>query len=119
MGTSPRSSSPPPWSPRRATDGDSVPRSADSARIGLMRLGIAHHFGWAVAVTASADHRVVDRRRLKLIEPGIPVAPIHHEGKPLDDVAAAALVAVVRASAVRAASASLDQLANALPEPIV
>jgi hypothetical protein len=84
-----------------------------------MRLGIAHHFGWAVAVTASADHRVVDRRRLELIEPGVPVAPIHHEGKPLDDAAAAALVAVVRASAVRAASASLDQLADALPEPIM
>ena len=58
-----------------------------------MRLGIAHHFGWAVAVTASADHEVVDRRRIELIEPGMPTAPIHHEGKPLDDAAAAALVA--------------------------
>ena len=84
-----------------------------------MRLGIAHHFGWAVAVTASADHRVVDRRRIELIEPGMPAAPIHHEGKPLDDAAAAALVARVRASAVRAASASLDRLAAALPGPIV
>jgi hypothetical protein len=84
-----------------------------------MRLGIAHHFGWAVAVTASADHRVVDRRRIELIEPGMATAPIHHEGKPLDDADAAALVAKVRASAVRAASASLDQLAAALPEPIV
>jgi hypothetical protein len=84
-----------------------------------MRLGIAHHLGWAVAVTASADHQVVDRRRIELIEPGMPAAPIEHEGKPLDDAAAAALVAKVRASAVRAASASLDQLAAALPEPIV
>jgi hypothetical protein len=84
-----------------------------------VRLGIAHHFGWAVAVTASADHRVVDRRRIELIEPGMATAPIHHEGKLLDDAAAAALVARVRASAVRAASASLDQLAAALPEPIV
>jgi hypothetical protein len=25
-----------------------------------MRVGIAHHLGWAVAVTAAADHRVVD-----------------------------------------------------------
>ena len=50
-----------------------------------MRLGIAHHLGWAVAVTASADHKVVDRRRIELIEPGMPTAPIHHEGKPLDD----------------------------------
>ena len=30
-----------------------------------MRLGIADHFGWAIAVTASADHKVVDRRRIE------------------------------------------------------
>ena len=84
-----------------------------------MRLGIAHHFGWAVAVTASADHRVVDRRRIELVEPGVAAAPIHHDGKHLDAAAAAALVAQVRASAVRAASAALDQLAAELPEPIV
>jgi hypothetical protein len=85
-----------------------------------VRLGIAHHLGWAVAVTASADHRVVDRRRIELVEPGVPTAPIHHrEGKLLDDAATAALVAEVRASAVRAASASLGQLAATLPEPIV
>jgi hypothetical protein len=69
-----------------------------------VRLGIAHHFGWAVAVTASAGHRVVDRRRIELIEPGLPTAPIHGKGKPLDDDATAALVAHVRASAVRATS---------------
>ena len=84
-----------------------------------MRLGVAHHFGWAVAVTASADHQVVDRRRIALVEPGMAAAPIHHEGKPLDDDAATALVAEVRASAVRATSAALDELAAALPEPIV
>jgi hypothetical protein len=84
-----------------------------------MRLGIAHHFGWAVAVTASADHRVVDRRRIELIEPGMPTAPIHHDGTRLDDAAASVLVAQVRASALRATSASLDELATALPEPIV
>jgi hypothetical protein len=84
-----------------------------------MRLGIAHHLGWAVAVTASADHRVVDRRRIELVEAGLPAAPIHHRaGKLLDDDAAAALVATVRASAARVASASLDRLAAAVPEPI-
>jgi hypothetical protein len=84
-----------------------------------MRLGIAHHYGWAVAVTVSADHRVVDRRRIELIEPGLPAAPIHHrDGKRLADAAVADLVAKVRASAVRAASASLDELAGALPQPI-
>ena len=84
-----------------------------------MRLGIAHHLGWAVAVTASADHEVVDRRRIELIEPGMPTAPIHHEGKPLDDASTAALVAKVRASSTRAASAALGELATALPEAIV
>jgi hypothetical protein len=84
-----------------------------------VRLGIAHHFGWAVAVTASADHAVVDRRRIELIEPGMPTAPIHCAGKPLDDDAAALLVAQVRASVVRATSDALDELATAVAEPIV
>ena len=91
---------------------------AGQYKSGGMRLGIAHHLGWAVAVTASTDYQVVDRRRIELIEPGMPTAPIHHEGKPLGDAAAAALVAKVRASAVRAVSASLDQLATELSQPI-
>jgi hypothetical protein len=84
-----------------------------------MRLGIADHLGWAVAVTASAGRDVVDRRRIELIEAGTASAPIHHEGKGLDDAAAAALVATVRASAVRATTAAVDQIAGALPAPIV
>jgi hypothetical protein len=93
-----------------------------------MRLGIAHHFGWAVVVTASADHEVVDRRRIELIETGLPAAPIHHVGgphllhgatPPLDDDALAALVADVRASVERAASSALDDLAAALPRAVV
>ena len=84
-----------------------------------MRVGIAHHLGWAVAVTASADHVVVDRRRMELVEPGVATAPIHHEGKLLDDVEAAALVAEVRASAARATAAALDELAAAVAAPIV
>jgi hypothetical protein len=87
--------------------------------VARLRLGIAHHPGWAVAVTASADHHVVDRRRIELVEPGMATAPIEHDCEFLSDAAAAALVAKVRASVVRAASASLDQLATALPEPIV
>jgi hypothetical protein len=95
---------------------------------GGLRVGIAHHLGWAVAVTASADHEVVDRRRMELIEPGLPAAPVHHEGGPhllhrktqaLDDDALFALVAKVRASVVRATSVELDDLARAVPAPIV
>ena len=93
-----------------------------------MRLGIAHHLGWAVAVTASTDHKVVDRRRIELVEPGTPPAPIHHEAgphllhrrsQPLDDTALAALVAEVRSSAARATSKALDEISSAIPEPIV
>jgi hypothetical protein len=84
-----------------------------------MRLGIADHFGWAVAVTASADHEVVDRRRIELVEPGMSPAPIHYESKRLDVAATAALVAEVRSSVARATSAALDELATVLPEPVV
>ena len=93
-----------------------------------MRVGIAHHLGWAVAVTASTSHEVIDRRRIELIEPGLPPAPIHHEGgphllhrsdDPLDDAALAALVARVRASVVRTTSTALDTLVAAAPSPIV
>jgi len=84
-----------------------------------MRVGIADHLGWAVAVTASADHMVVDRRRMELVEAGLPAAPIHYEGKRLDVEATVALVAKVRASVVRTTSAALDDLAAALAAPIV
>ena len=87
--------------------------------VGDMRLGIADHLGWAVAVTASADHEVVDRRRIELVEPGMTAAPIHYESRRLDVDATAALVARVRASVVRATSAALDELATALPAPVV
>lgn len=92
-----------------------------------MRLGIAHHLGWAVAVTATADHVVVDRRRIELIEPGLPAAPVHHEGgphelhrtgPPLTDDELAALVAEVRAATTRVTATSLDELSASLPDPI-
>jgi hypothetical protein len=90
-----------------------------SATLEVVRIGIAHHLGWAVAVTADDDHHVVDRRRIELVEPGLPAAPVHHEGgahelhrtgPPLDDEQLAALVADVRASAVRATAEALEQL---------
>ena len=64
-----------------------------------VRLGIADHLGWAVAVTASADHEVVDRRRIELVEPGLSAAPIHYESRRLDVAATTALVA--RGASVR------------------
>jgi hypothetical protein len=81
-------------------------------------LGIADHLGWAVAVTASDDHEVVDRRRIALIEPEVSSAPIHYVSARLDVPATAALVAEARASIARAASAALDEIATTTPGPI-
>jgi hypothetical protein len=84
-----------------------------------MRVGIADHLGWAIAVTASADHEVVDRRRIELVEPDVSPAPIHYESARLDVASTAALVTKVRASVARASSAALDELAGALPAPVL
>ncbi|MGI9610056.1 MAG: hypothetical protein ACR2NL_07155 [Acidimicrobiia bacterium] len=84
-----------------------------------LRVGIAHHFGWAVAVTASLWHEVVDRRRIELVEPGVATAPIHHEGKSLDDDGVVELVATVRESAVRTTTAELDRLAADVAQPLL
>src|SRR6188508_1024722 len=86
---------------------------------GDVRLGIADHFGWAVAVTASADYEVVDRRRIDLIEPGLTAAPMHYEGQRLAVAALSALVTKVRASIARATSAAFGEIASALPGPVV
>jgi hypothetical protein len=83
-----------------------------------VRLGLFDHFGWAVAVTASPDHDVVDRRRIELVEEGVTPAPIHYDSPDLDEEATAALVAEVRASVIRATAVALDQLATDLTEPI-
>jgi hypothetical protein len=84
-----------------------------------VRLGIADHLGWAIAVTASADDEVVDRRRIELVEPGMTAAPIHYDGHRLDVAGMAALVTQVRASVLRATSTALDDIAAVLPEPVV
>ena len=81
-------------------------------------MGIADHFGWAVAVTAAADHRVVDRRRVELVESGVCEAPVHYEGARLGVGGTATLIEEVRASIRRAAGAGLDELAAAVGAPV-
>lgn len=93
----------------------------------VVRAGIAHHLGWAVVVTVAADGEIVDRRRIELIEPGQPVAPIHHDGgfhelhrsgDHLDDDALGALVARVEGSVRRAVGVAIDALDRDLGDPI-
>ena len=85
---------------------------------GGVHVGIADHFGWAIAVTASGDLHVADRRRIELVEAGVTPAPIHYDAPRLDVAETAALVEQVRASVVRASGAALDALAADLPSPV-
>ena len=80
-----------------------------------------------MAVTATPEFEVVDRRRIELIEPGLPSAPIHHRGgthqlhgsgELLDDDSLAALVAEVRTSVARMTVAALDELVDSISGPI-
>ena len=80
-----------------------------------MRVGIFDHFGWAVAVTATADGVVVDRRRIEMVEPGLTQAPVHYDAASLDDAALTALIAEVRTSVARCAGAAFDELDAAVP----
>lgn len=81
-------------------------------------VGVADHAGWAVLVTVSADGELVDRRRVELLEAGLPCLPHHHEAQGLPEDQAIALVERVRQSALRCARASLEALGVALPFPV-
>jgi len=80
-------------------------------------LGVADHSGWAVCVTVAAAGGlpvVIDRRRVELIEPGLPTQPYHHEtvGMPLPD--AEDLAARVRDAVLRTAFAQVSALRDEL-----
>ena len=78
-------------------------------------IGVSDHGGWAVLVTVGRDGTLLDRRRVELVDEGLPKIPHHSEGQrlPLDE--AVALVERVRASAERHAVLALDAVAMAVP----
>lgn len=78
-------------------------------------IGVSDHGGWAILVTAAHDGTLLDRRRVELVEQGLPKLPYHHDaqGLPLDN--AVALVERVRASAARQSVLALDAVASAVP----
>jgi hypothetical protein len=95
-------------------------------------VGVAEHGSAAVLVTVAPGGELLDRRRIELIDPGLPTHPHHHQGswavgrylntpgaQALSLADAVALVERVRASAARGARESLAGLAAAVPVPIV
>jgi len=86
-------------------------RAAKAGRI----VGAMDHAGSAVLVTVGPGGAFVDRRRVTLVDDGLPSMPHHHEGQklPLDE--AVALVGHVRISIERNAKARLEALAAEVP----
>jgi hypothetical protein len=82
-------------------------------------IGVSDHGGWAVLVTADGNGTLLDRRRVELVDEGLPKIPHHSEGQvlPLDE--AIELVERVRASAERHAKLVLDAVAIAVLGPIL
>jgi hypothetical protein len=106
--------------PRKRSERGGDPLNQSGARRSTAVLGVADHSGWAVCVTVAATRGlavVVDRRRVDLIEPGVPSQPYHHEtvGMPLAD--AERLVIRVRESVMRTTLARVSALREELEPP--
>ncbi len=77
-------------------------------------VGVAEHAGWAHLVSvAAADGMpaVVDRRRVKLIEAGVPTQPYHHETLALPDDESEQLLRLVKRSIAASTALAFDRLA--------
>ena len=85
------------------------------AKKGGAIIGVSDHGGWAVLVTVARDGRLLDRRRIELVDETLPGLPQHHEGQMMPLDAAVALVERVRVSAQSHSARALDGLANAVP----
>ena len=46
-------------------------------------VGVSDHGGWAVLVTAARDGTLLDRRRVELVDEGLPKIPHHCEAQGL------------------------------------
>ena len=79
-----------------------------------MVVGVSDHNGWAVLVSAAIANgapAVVDRRRVSLIEDGVPSQPYHHETLALGDAESEQLLHKVRRSIAACTEHALRQLA--------
>ena len=76
-------------------------------------VGIADHSGWAMLVTVAAidgEPTVIDRRRVGLIEKGLPSQPYHHETTALAETEAEQLVRKVKRSVATSAATAFEHL---------
>ena len=89
-------------------------RNDSGARVAV---GIADHSGWAILVSAAAvngEPVVVDRRRVRLIDEGVPNQPYEHDTSALADDEAEALVRTVKRSIATRTALAFDHLSGDL-----
>ena len=79
-------------------------------------IGVSDHGGWAVLVTVARDGTLLDRRRVELVDEGLPKIPHHSEAQRLPLDKAVDLVEHVRMSAEKHAVLALDAVAMAVPQ---
>ena len=77
-------------------------------------IGVSDHGGWAVLVTVARDGTLLDRRRVELVDEGLPKLPHHHDAQGLPPDEAVALVERVRVSAEKHAGLALDSVTMAV-----
>jgi hypothetical protein len=82
-------------------------------------IGVSDHGGWAVLVTVGGDGKLLDRRRVDLVDADLPKIPHHSDGQGLPIDQAVALVERVRVSAERHAKLGLDAIAMTVPGRIL
>lgn len=76
-------------------------------------VGVADHSGWAILVSAAAvngEPTVVDRRRVRLIEEGVPNQPYEHATLALSEAEAEQLVRQVKRSIAASTALAFDHL---------
>jgi hypothetical protein len=80
-------------------------------------VGVTDHSGWAALVCVSVKDgspKVIDRRRVELIEPGLPKQPYEHQTVGMNAAEAERLVEEVRESAAHCAERALSRLRSGL-----
>ena len=78
-----------------------------------MVVGVADHNGWVVLVSVAAlngEPTVVDRRRTRLIDKGLPNQPYHHETLALSDDESEQLLRKVKRSIAACTARAFEQL---------
>ena len=89
------------------------PVRAKRSSLPPVAVGVAEHNGWAILVSVAAVNgqpTVVDRRRVPLIEKGVPNQPYHHETLALPNAEAEQLLRRVRRSIAACTTLAFERL---------